>query len=251
MHLSNKHYIIYSKFTLLISLLCFVFLTGCSPVNQEKEKVSETSSEKITSQVSQTFQSSSPLSTSTDNTSKNPKSTDEIIALVNEDDPYELKPSMSEKERYDLRNNIYNQMSESNVKFFIQSVESSAIQLQNVLSDNRYEELIDTKNSRWDSYDSNNLYGISELLTSSAKTIENKSLKNDLNTVSNLCREGLLERNILKIIDANRILQDLSRHLIQVPYQEKTDAIVDYGNIHDLYYKVTETLEGKQKLLSD
>lgn len=72
-----------------------------------------------------------------------------------------------------------------------------------------------------------------------------------MNTVSKLCKDGLEERNVLKIIDANRILQDPSRHLIQVPYQENEDAVVDYGNIHDLYFKVTETLEGKQKLLSE
>lgn len=251
MIISNKYHHIDKKFLLLICLLCFIFLTGCSTDNQEKENISQSSIEKTTSQVSHTLQSSSPVSTTTDNTNKNLKSTDEIIALVNEDDPYKLKPSMSEKERYDLRKNIYIQIGESNVKFLIQSVESSATQLQNVLSDNRYKELIDTTNSRWDSYDSNNLYGISDVLTSSAKTIEYKPLKNDLNTASDLCREGLLERNILKIIDANRILQDLSRHLIQVPYQENEDAVVDYGNIHDLYFKVTETLEGKQKLLSD
>lgn len=251
MSLTYKHYSINNKTSFFICLFCITLLTGCSTMNQETKNSNYTINEKDTSQINQTIPSSPPVSTSTDDTNKMSKNPEEIIGLVNKDDPYQLKPSMSEKERYDLRKKIYNQMGETNVTFFIQSLESSAIQLQNVLSDNRYKELMDTTNSRWDSYDSNSLYGISTLLTSSSQTIEYEPLKNDLNTVSKLCRDALEKRNVLKIIDANRILQDLSRHLIQVPYEENEDAVVDYGNIHDLYFKVTETLEGKQKLLSD
>lgn len=76
------------------------------------------------------------------------------------------------------------------------------------------------------------------------KYVDYKPLQEDIDAVKKLCNEGLKERNILKIIDANRILQDLSRHLIRVPYQGEGEEKVDYGDIHNLYFKATKTLEG-------
>lgn len=232
---------------ILSSLFLFlpVYLTGCSSRNQKNDVSSSLSSASSVSAGRE-----EPSSHLSESSAVSPKSREEIIALVEKEDPYQLKPTMSAKERYDLRKKIYSEMNNDEVSNFVHVIDSSALQLESVLSDNRYQELIDPANKRWDAYDGNHLFGIAVLLKTCVNYTQYEPLKNDLNAVISLSESGLKERNVLKIIDANRILQDLSRHLIRVPYREGSDAVVDYGDIHNLYFKVTETLEGKQNLLS-
>jgi hypothetical protein len=182
---------------------------------------------------------------------KNMLSKEEIIQLVESIDPYQLKPAMTPKERYDLRTEIYSKIPKDKIHNFSHAIQSSALQLYGIVSDDRYIELIDKNHPRWDAYDENNLFGIVTVLSGVEKYVDYKPLQEDIDAVKKLCNEGLKERNILKIIDANRILQDLSRHLIRVPYRGEEEEKVDYGDIHNLYFKATKTLEGAHNFLSD
>ena len=182
---------------------------------------------------------------------KNMLSKEEIIQLVESIDPYQLKPAMTLKERYDLRTEIYSKIPKDKIHNFSHAIQSSALQLYGIVSDDRYIELIDKNHPRWDAYDENNLFGIVTVLSGVEKYVDYKPLQEDIDAVKKLCNEGLKERNILKIIDANRILQDLSRHLIRVPYRGEGEEKVDYGDIHNLYFKATKTLEGAHNFLSD
>jgi len=186
-----------------------------------------------------------------DHGNKNILSREEIIQLVESIDPYQLKPTMSPKERYDLRTEMYSKIPEDEIGYFSHVILSSALQLYGVVSDDRYIELIDKNHPRWDAYDKNDLFGVVTVLSGIEKYVDYKPLQDDIDAVKKLCKEGLEERNILKIIDANRILQDLSRHLIKVPYRGEGEEKVDYGDIHNLYFKATKTLEGAHNFLSD
>jgi beta-lactamase regulating signal transducer with metallopeptidase domain len=186
-----------------------------------------------------------------DHGNKNILSREEIIQLVESIDPYQLKPTMSPKERYDLRTEMYSKIPEDEIGYFSHIILSSALQLYGVVSDDRYIELIDKNHPRWDAYDKNDLFGVVTVLSGIEKYVDYKPLQDDIDAVKKLCKEGLEERNILKIIDANRILQDLSRHLIKVPYRGEGEEKVDYGDIHNLYFKATKTLEGAHNFLSD
>ena len=185
------------------------------------------------------------------NENKNILSKEEIIQLVESIDPYQLKPTMSPKERYDLRTEIYSKIPEDKIHNFSYAIQSSALQLYGIVCDDRYIELIDKNHPRWDAYDKNNLFGVGTVLSGVEQYVNYKPLQEDIDAVKKLCNEGLEERNILKIIDANRILQDLSRHLISVPYRGEGEEKVDYGDIHNLYFKATKTLEGAHNFLSD
>jgi len=181
---------------------------------------------------------------------KNLLSKEEIIQLVESIDPYQLKPTMSPKEIYDLRKEIYGEIPQDKVHNFIFAIESSATQLSGIVTDNRYLDLVDKDHPRWDAYDKNNLFGVADVLAGIEIYIEYPPLLDDIDTAKTLCIEGLEERNILKIIDANRILQDLSRHFIHVPYRGEGEEKVDYGDMHNIYFKATKTLEGSHNLLS-
>ncbi|WP_373000690.1 M56 family metallopeptidase [Lutispora sp.] len=186
-----------------------------------------------------------------DNIGNDSLSVEKVVQLVEEINPYHLEPTMSPKERYDLRTKIYGEMPRDKVQNFTYAIESSAAQLAGIVTDNRYVDLVDKDHPRWDAYDKNNLFGVADVLSGIEKYIEYPPLFDDINTAKTLCVEGMEERNILKIIDANRILQDLSRHFIRVPYRGEGEEKVDYGDIHDLYFKATKTLEGAHNLLSD
>lgn len=178
-------------------------------------------------------------------------SKEEIIQLVKSIDPYQLKPTMSPKEIYDLRKEIYGEIPQDKVHNFIFAIESSATQLSGIVTDNRYLDLVDKDHPRWDAYDKNNLFGVADVLAGIEIYIEYPPLLDDIDTAKTLCIEGLEERNILKVIDANRILQDLSRHFIHVPYRGEGEEKVDYADMHNIYFKATKTLEGSHNLLSD
>lgn len=186
-----------------------------------------------------------------DNTTKSSVLTkEEVIKLVEKINPYQLKPTMSAKERYDLRQKIYSDIPSVNIANVKNAITSSALQLQGIVSDDRYKELIDKTSSRWEEYESNKLFGVPETLNIVVEYAKYQPLIDDINTVIGLSKEGVKERNVLKIIDANRILQDLARHLIQVPYVGPGEKKVDYGDLHKIYYKASKTLEGSYNLIS-
>jgi len=53
-------------------------------------------------------------------------------------DPYQLKPTMSPKERYDLRTEIYSKIPEDKIHNFSYAIQSSALQLYGIVCDDRY-----------------------------------------------------------------------------------------------------------------
>jgi hypothetical protein len=215
-------------------------------LNLPQEKKTET--EPIINNSEQNFSDKRDDRDSTKN--QNELSKKEIIQLVEKIDPYKLEPTMTAKERYDLRTKFYSKMSNDKISIFIHAIDSSALQLQGIVSDNRYVELIDKEHPGWTVYEHNNLYGVVNVLAGVENYVDYQPLLDDIGMVKKLCNEGLEERNILKIIDANRILQDLSRHFIHVPYQGSGEAKVDYGELHNFYFKVSKTLEGAYDLLS-
>ncbi|NMA67653.1 MAG: hypothetical protein GX957_15720 [Clostridiaceae bacterium] len=178
-------------------------------------------------------------------------SKEEVIEMVEKIDPYQLKPTMSPKEIYELRTLIYSEIPEGKVFNFTHAITSCATQLAGIVTDNRYADLVEKDHQRWDEYDRNDLFGVAVVLSGIEMYIEYQPLLEDIKTAKILCIEGLEERNILKIIDANRIVQDLSRHFIHVPYQGEGEAKVDHGDIHNIYFKATKTLEGAHNLLSE
>ncbi len=228
----------------LLYILFIITLAGCNNNNkldsinksQSDNKVQENSISKVDSEKSNSIMFEDR---------KN------IITLIENDNPYDSKPTMTPKQRYDLRKKIFSGVEAYNISNITHSINSSALQLNNTLSDSLYKDLIDPNSEKWKIYDANNLYGISNMLRGIKSLIKYQPLLDDLETIIKLSDEGLAEKNILKIIDSNRILQDLSRHLLNVPYSEGNDAKVDYGNMHDIYFKATKTLEGKQKLISE
>ena len=66
------------------------------------------------------------------------------------------KPTMSDEERYDLRTDIFFNLNQDQVLKFGDCYTA----LNQVIFDDRYKELFDKENNRWDSYDNNDLYGI-------------------------------------------------------------------------------------------
>lgn len=175
----------------------------------------------------------------------------DVIEMVGKIDPYQLKPAMSSKEIYELRTAIYSEIPQDKVRNFTYAIDSCATQLAGIVTDNRYVDLVEKDHPRWDEYDNNNLFGVADVLSGIEMYIDYPPLLDDIKTARTLCIEGLKERNILKIIDANRILQDLSRHFIHVPYRGEGEEMVDYGDTHNIYFKATKTLEGCHNLLSD
>jgi len=64
------------------------------------------------------------------------------------------KPTMSDEERYDLRADIFSNLNQDQVLKF----GDCYTVLSQVILDDRYKELFDKENNRWDAYDNNDLY---------------------------------------------------------------------------------------------
>ena len=132
------------------------------------------------------------------------------------------KPTMSDEERYDLRTDIFFNLNQEQVLKFGDCYTA----LNQVIFDDRYKELFDKANNRWDAYDNNDLYGI-------------------VNTIEELCSYGLEYRDIIALIDARRIMRDIQYHIFEVPYFKEGDAIVEINEEdYSIYYGASEVLEG-------
>ena len=151
------------------------------------------------------------------------------------------KPTMSDEERYDLRADIFSNLNQDQVLKFGDCYSA----LNQVILDDRYKELFDKENNRWNAYDNNDLYGIVNTIRYVSNSVKNQALKNDLNRIEALCLYGLENRDIIALIDARRIIRDIKYHLFEVPYFKEGDAIVEINEEdYSIYYGASEVLEG-------
>ncbi|KJS22220.1 MAG: hypothetical protein VR72_06750 [Clostridiaceae bacterium BRH_c20a] len=238
------------KNLILTILLCFIsiFMLGCGQTNNnafpEGEPIEENSSEAASVDKTNEEVIAEPIP---DNLTE-----EEVISLVEAINPYELKPTLTGKERYDLRKKIYQGLKDNRVNDFGDFIESSEYQLAKVVVDGRYKELIDKKHKRWDAYERNNLYGVDICMDGAKAFTSYQPIIDDLNTVKGLCEYALEHRDVLAIIDARRILTDIRRHLMDVPHFEEGDEIGAYREgYHQLYFKASKTLEGEHNLISN
>ena len=123
------------------------------------------------------------------------------------------KPTMSDEERYDLRTDIFFNLNQEQVLKFGDCYTA----LNQVIFDDRYKELFDKANNRWDAYDNNDLYGIVNTIRYISNSVKNQAFKNDLNRIEELCSYGLEYRDIIALIDARRIMRDIQYHIFEVP----------------------------------
>ena len=119
------------------------------------------------------------------------------------------KPTMSDEERYDLRTDIFFNLNQEQVLKFGDCYTA----LNQVIFDDRYKELFDKANNRWDAYDNNDLYGIVNTIRYISNSVKNQAFKNDLNRIEELCSYGLEYRYIIALIDARRIMRDIQYHI--------------------------------------
>ena len=151
------------------------------------------------------------------------------------------KPTMSDEERYDLRTDIFFNLNQEQVLKFGDCYTA----LNQVIFDDRYKELFDKANNRWDAYDNNDLYGIVNIIRYVSNSVKNQAFKNDLNRIEELCSYGLEYRDIIALIDARRIMRDIQYHIFEVPYFKEGDAIVEINEEdYSIYYGASEVLEG-------
>ena len=123
------------------------------------------------------------------------------------------KPTMSDEERYDLRTDIFFNLNQEQVLKFGDCYTA----LNQVIFDDRYKELFDKANNRWDAYDNNDLYGIVNTIRYISNSVKNQAFKNDLNRIEELWSYGLEYRDIIALIDARRIMRDIQYHIFEVP----------------------------------
>ena len=143
------------------------------------------------------------------------------------------KPTMSDEERYDLRTDIFFNLNQEQVLKFGDCYTA----LNQVIFDDRYKELFDKANNRWDAYDNNDLYGIVNTIRYISNSVKNQAFKNDLNRIEELCSYGLEYRDIIALIDARRIMRDIQYHIFEVPYFKEGDAIVEINEEdYSIYY---------------
>ena len=148
------------------------------------------------------------------------------------------KPTMSDEERYDLRTDIFFNLNQEQVLKFGDCYTA----LNQVIFDDRYKELFDKANNRWDD---NDLYGIVNTIRYISNSVKNQAFKNDLNRIEELCSYGLEYRDIIALIDARRIMRDIQYHIFEVPYFKEGDAIVEINEEdYSIYYGASEVLEG-------
>ena len=122
------------------------------------------------------------------------------------------KPTMSDEERYDLRTDIFFNLNQEQVLKFGDCYTA----LNQVIFDDRYKELFDKANNRWDAYDNNDLYGIVNTIRYISNSVKNQAFKNDLNRIEELCSYGLEYRDIIALIDARRIMRDIQYHIFEI-----------------------------------
>ena len=162
----------------------------------------------------------------------NLKTSEELIKIIESEPNKNI--SMSSQERSNLKDELYLNYTCETTASAMSDISSTYMMLSSIVANNKYEELFDKNNQRWDIYDDNNLFGISVCMDSASLDLNNEKLKNDLNRVKELCDYGLKSRDIISIIDAYRIISDIDNYIINTQ------------NNNNKYYGSTEILEGNE-----
>ncbi|GGN60997.1 MULTISPECIES: hypothetical protein [Oceanobacillus] len=172
----------------------------------------------------------------------------DIVNLVESVDPYVLKPTMTAKERYKIREELYQSLSEEEMDKMSDTIIDLSLLLTGTVANDLYKNLINPSDSKWDALEVSNCYYTREKLeTITHQVSDHQPLLDDLNMVIKLCEEGVEQRDVLKIVDAHRILYDISHHL----FQDGGIFVNDGDIIHDMYFKASKTLEGSHNLISN
>ncbi|MBQ8997875.1 MAG: hypothetical protein IJ086_04180 [Clostridium sp.] len=162
----------------------------------------------------------------------NLKTSEELIKIIESEPNKNIL--MSTQERGNLKDELYLNYTCETTASAMSDISSTYMMLSSIVANNKYEELFDKNNQRWDIYDDNNLFGISVCMDSASLDLNNEKLKNDLNRVKELCDYGLKSRDIISIIDAYRIISDIDNYIINTQ------------NNNNKYYGSTEILEGNE-----
>ncbi|WP_156857189.1 hypothetical protein [Oceanobacillus sp. AG] len=178
-------------------------------------------------------------------------SEDDIVKLVESIDPFKLKPSMTLEERYDLRKEMYENLSNDGIHELSDTITDLSLLLTGTVADDLYKNLINKSDPKWDALEVSNCYYAREKLESITHLVNYQPLLDDLNMVIELCEEGVEHRDILKIVDTHRILYDISNHLFNVPFAGPGEETVNYYGIHDMYFNASTTLEESYNLISN
>lgn len=224
-----------SKKLKIISCLAMtlLLLNGCDTIKEDSRSTKEQIISKVDKDIDNSKKDKIIISNS------NSKMSSELINIIETTGKEKL--SMSKEDRYDLRSELFSSMSSEQVHAF----DNSYAVLTSVIADDRYKDLFDKNNRRWDAYDDNNLYDITDIMTSIYNVAKNQKFKNDISRISALCSYGLNNRDVVALIDARRIIRDINYHVFQVPYFKKGDAIVEINeDDYSIYYGASETLEG-------
>lgn len=175
----------------------------------------------------------------------------DIVNLVESVDPYVLKPTMTAKERYKIREELYQSLSEEEMDKMSDTIIDLSLLLTGTVANDLYKNLINPSDSKWDALEVSNCYYAREKLESITHLVNYQPLLDDLNMVIELCEEGVEHRDILKIVDTHRILYDISNHLFNVPFAGPGEETVNYYGIHDMYFNASTTLEESYNLISN
>lgn len=167
--------------------------------------------------------------------------------IENKISPYELQCPLTPEQTYAIQQEMLVYMGQQRYESFVKILDSSRQELQKTLVGGRYKELIDPDNWRWAAYEENNYFDVANVLRDWTNQTGNARVKEDLDLFVNLIDYGTENHDILSIIDANRILQDIYRHVLRTSYGTEND----YSHFHKLYFGVTMTIEGKHKMISN
>ena len=162
----------------------------------------------------------------------NLKTSEELIKIIESEPNKNIL--LSTQERGNLKDELYLNYTCETTASAMSDISSTYMMLSSIVANNKYEELFDKNNQRWDIYDDNNLFGISVCMDSASLDLNNEKIKNDLNRVKELCDYGLKSRDIISIIDAYRIISDIDNYIINTQ------------NNNNEYYGSTEILEGNE-----
>ncbi len=218
-----------------IFMIALFLLTGCYDSNKDNSNKLKKEKQNVITEKKKNY--GEIVSNSL---SKNP---DELIKIIETTANEEI--SMSKGSRYELRKKIYLGYEDEVISSYIGDISHSYTMLKSVVGGERYKELFDKKNPRWDKYDDNNLFGISICMENICSFLKNKELENDLNRVNELCYYGLKNRDVIALVDAYRILRDVEFHLLKVPYFKDGDETIETDkNEYKIYYGASEVLEG-------
>lgn len=227
---------------IFFTILAVSLMGGCSQVEVDDKTTTDKNVSNIsTDNVKDKITSSNYLL----------KTKEEWIQIIESTTSEEI--SMSAEQRYELRKEIYSSFDKRDVSEYFRKLSNSENSLTTIIADDRYKELFDRNNIRWEEYDKNDLFGVSIYMMYIYDALENEALKNDLNRVKQLCDYGLENRDIIAIIDARRILRDIEYHLCNVPYFKANDErVLINEDDYKVYYGASEVLEGNNyKLLGE